>query len=97
MISMDSSTSCVSLRIVHMQSTAASNDASTESACTTASKRGELTTSAAGISRSHDEIHSSRCGFDAALAGLRSVLEDAGSLTCNLPDDWEYWVRSLRT
>lgn len=38
-----------------------------------ASNRGELTTSAAGISRSHDETHSSSCGLVAALAGRISV------------------------
>lgn len=64
--SIDSSTSRVSLNIVQIQSIAASKEVSIEMALTMASKRGELTTSAAGISRSQEDMHSKRCGFDAA-------------------------------
>lgn len=71
--SIDSSTSRVSLNIVHRQSIAASKEVSTEIALTMASKRGELTMSAAGISRSQDDIHSRRCGFDAADTKLRQI------------------------
>jgi hypothetical protein len=57
-----------------MQSIAASNDTSIERAFIIASKREELTTSAAGISRSQDDIHSKRCGFEAAVAVERLAL-----------------------
>ena len=100
---MDSSTSRVSLMMVHMQSTAASNDASIDRAFMMASNRGELTISAAGISRSQDDIHSNRCGFEAAVAVMRSVSNSKHALMGkhdileNLREDWEYWVRSPRT
>lgn len=74
-ISTDSSTSRVSLRIVQRHSTAASKESSTLKAPIIASKSGEPTMSKAGISLSHEAMHSSRRGFDAALAmsGLVSI------------------------
>ena len=64
-----------------------------------ASKRGELTTSATEISRSHDEVHSSKCGFDAALAIQKLILIASLSThqEATLPEDREYWVSNLRT
>ena len=61
-----------------------------------ASKRGEFTTSAAGISRSQDDMHSSNCGLEDAFAatGQPVLLPTEDSL---LPDDCEYRVKRLRT
>jgi len=51
-----------------MQSTAASNEFSADKALIITSRREELTILAEGISRSHEDVHSRRRGFNAALA-----------------------------
>ena len=61
-----------------------------------ASKRGEFTTSAAGISRSQDDMHSSNCGLEDAFATAgQPVLLPTKDYS--LPDDWEYRVKRLKT
>ena len=63
-----------------MQSTAAWNEVSADRALVIVPKSGELTTSAAGISRSHDEMHSKRRGFDAAVAVFTLALRRPNQL-----------------
>lgn len=65
-----SSTSLVSLQIIPKHSAAACKELSLESPLITASRRGELTTTLTGTSRSHEEMHSNSCGFVAAAAGI---------------------------
>ena len=61
-----------------------------------ASKRGEFTTSAAAISRSQDEVHSSNCGFEDAFAAHGQPVLSPTKVSLS-PDDWEYRVKRLKT